>query len=335
MHERVITMKNGIIVVMLIASLALFITGCSGGNTTDGGQAFLGGTDGLKMSFMAGNPPETIIDGGTTPFTITVKLENTGEYDVKANEGYVRIRGIDPGVFSVTGAKLEKSFDNDILGRVKNYDGSERSGQISTVSFEDLKYTRTIPGDIQQKVVAEVCYKYKTKAIAQVCVKPNAQQALNDDRICKVEGDRVVQNSGGPIAVTAMKQSFAGNGKISVTVTVTHAGSGTTFFKDTDNKCLDELTNVDKEKIKVNVLPVSIGGKTINAKCTSLTAGTTNNGYLKMYGGDSTGKASMTFSCDVDAGTIDNAFEVPLEIELDYRYLQSIETPLKIRHVAQ
>jgi hypothetical protein len=58
--------------------------------------------------------------------------------------------------------------------------------------------------------------------------------------ICTVEGEKGAQNSGGPIQITSLKENFGGEGKIGLTVTLSHKGTGDMFFKDTDEKLCDE-----------------------------------------------------------------------------------------------
>lgn len=325
---------NKIISFFALMVLAVFITGCEG-TTRTSSDAFVGGTEAVKLSFMPGSPPETIVDGGQSSFTIAVKIENVGEHDIKqSDKGYVKVKGLEPGSYGNT-----KNFLTDITdidGARKNFDGSVRNGLMSTVDFGTLSYKNTIVGDLQQQIYAEACYNYKTKMATQICVKQDAQQSLNDERICEVEGEKNPQNSGAPVHITSVKESFAGNGKIGLILTISHVGTGDGPFKDTLSVCNDVETNNDKNKIYVSFSPVRINNKDIYPVCSGLQDKKSDHqGYVKLYT-DNSNKATTTLYCTLDVGTtFEGVFEVPLEAELSYKYLQHINTNLKIRHVAK
>ncbi len=334
--RKVISMKH-IGIYLILVFVVITLTGCSSGTQTTTGKAFVGGTEGLKMTYMPGSPPATIVDGGNSGFGIVVKLENVGEYNIKANDGYVKILGLEAGTYGETKyADFKQNFGSDINGAVKNYDGSVRNGQTATVEFGDLKYIPSIAGDLQQNVYAEACYKYQTRVATQICIKKDAQQMLNNNKICDVEGETNPQNSGAPVQITSLKESFAGNGKIGVTMTISHVGTGDAFFKDSVSECNDVETNTDRDKVKISFKPVQIGSANIYPKCTGLSEANagSSEGFVRLYR-DNSGKATATLYCTIDAGSVNSIFEVPLEATLSYKYLQHIETPLNIRHVAQ
>src|SRR3989344_2547658 len=87
-------------IIVLFMAVALFLVSCSpNDNPTDAETPFAGGANGLSLAFVRGAPPDEIFDDGQFPFSITLFLENLGEYTVPDNEGYIEITGIDPAAF--------------------------------------------------------------------------------------------------------------------------------------------------------------------------------------------------------------------------------------------
>lgn len=318
--------------IVIALALTFMLTACSGEQQTTG-KTFIGGTEGLKQTYLAGNPPATVVDNGQQSFAIVVKLENLGEDDIKANEGYIQIAGLEPSNYNT--ASFKKAFPTDIAGAKMNYDGSVLNGGTTTVEFGDLKYLSSTQGDMEQNVYADVCYKYTTKMSTQLCIKKDAAQSIEDDKICALEGEKNPQNSGAPIQITSLKESFSGSGKIALIMTLTHSGNGDAFFKDTDAVCNDVITNGNKDKVHIKFGSVTLAGKTTYPQCTGLSdSASGSEGYLKMYK-DASGKETATLYCTLDVSSTTTISEVPLQAEVTYLYLQHIETPINIRHVAK
>jgi hypothetical protein len=320
-------------VVFMIFALAVFVSGCNSKQTV--GKTFIGGTEGLKTSFLAGSPPDRTTDGGTGGFTIVVKAENVGESNIDANDGYVQIWGLDASTYGSNLPDFKKTFADqqgfgeELRGAVKNFDGSVLNGGVATIEFGDLKYMPTIQGDIQQKIWANVCYKYTTKVATQICVKNNVEQALSGKEICEVEGEKNPQNSGAPVHVASLKESYAGNGKIGLTLQVSHVGTGDAFFKDDKLECNDVESNLNKGKVRIKFKDVQVSGKNVPVVCQGVT-----DGYVRLFA-DGSGKETTTLYCTVDVSGSSNVVEVPLELELGYVYLQHVESDITIRHISK
>jgi hypothetical protein len=321
-----------VLVLMVILTVSIFLTGC--GQTTTTGKTFIGGTEGLRISFLPGQPPDTITDSGTSSFGIGVKLENVGESTIKAGDLYVQILGIDSGIYGETQyPDFKRSTTEDIRGAVKNYDGSVLNGGVSVVDFGELKYLGTSVGDLTQTPWADVCYKYTTQMASQICIKSNIEQALSSKDICEVEGEKDPQNSGAPLQVTSLKESYAGTDKIGLTLTITHSGTGDNFFKATDGQapvCNNVLSESTAGMVRVVFSPVQVSGKTIPVVCQS----TDGQGYIKLYA-DSSTKATYNLYCTIDiTGINKNVVEVPLQGNLTYVYLQHITKDMTLRHIS-
>jgi len=326
-------MNKGLVLAILFA-LTIFISGCSNNNATTG-KTFIGGTEGLRTTFLAGNPPDRTTDGGTSGFSIVIKTENIGESDVEASDGYVQIWGLDASTYNSNLPNFKKVFNEEnnfgdkLRGAIRNTDGTVINGGISTIEFGDLKYLPTIQGDLQQNIWANICYKYTTKVASQICVKNNVEQALSGKDICTVEGETNPQNSGAPVQVTSLKEAYAGNGKISLTLTIAHVGTGDNFFKDDKLDCNDVESNSDRGKVHVKFDDVQVAGRTVPVVCQGM-----DDGYVRLFK-DGSGKETTTVYCTVDVSGSDNVVEVPLNAELSYVYLQHITQQITIRHISK
>jgi hypothetical protein len=327
-------MNKGIVLLVILAATVLLI-GCGTQQQTSTGTAFIGGTEGLRTTFLPGSPPDRTTDGGTSGFSIVVKAENVGENNVNANDGYVQIWGLDANTYGSNIPDFRKYFNQqqgfgtELRSAVMNFDGSVLNGGVATIDFGDLRYMPTIQGDIQQKVWANICYRYTTRATTQLCVKNNVEQAFSGKQICEVEGEKNPQNSGAPIHVTSLKESYAGNGRLGLTLTIEHVGNGDNFFMDNVLNCNDVESNLDRGKVRVVFRDVQISGRNVPVTCQGL-----GDGYIRLFK-DSSGRETTTLYCTVDVSGSSNVVQVPLDVSLSYAYLQHVERDLTIRHITQ
>ncbi|MGV8086037.1 MAG: hypothetical protein ACP5N1_00245, partial [Candidatus Woesearchaeota archaeon] len=280
--------------------------------------------------------PVMTTDGGSSGFSIVVKLENVGEHTIPAEDGYIQIWGLDAGSYNSDIPDFKKYFNEqqgfgpEIRGAIKNYDGTVLNGGVATVDFGDLKYMPTIQGDMMQTIWANVCYRYTTRTAAQICVKNNIEQGITGKDICIVEGEKNPQNSGGPIQVTSLKESYAGNGKIGITLKIEHSGSGDNFFKDDQLFCNNVESNTDKGKVRIEFSDVLVAGNSVPVVC----QGVSDDGYIRLFKDGSNKETTMLY-CTIDVSGNNNIVEVPLDLELSYVYLQHVATDITLRHIAQ
>ncbi len=317
----------------VICLLVFSLSGC--GDTeeqTSPGNAFLGGQAGLKAEFVDGMPPDSILDNDKQNFGIGIKLENMGEADVLENDGYIEIVGINAKDFGKTGqSDLKKNVDDEIKGAKRSLDGDRIKGGLAIVEFPDLKYKQDLPGESSLQITADICYNYKTRAASKICVKKELLRGLDTDKICKVSEEKDVENSGGPVQITSVKQNPVGEGKIQLLFTIAHVGSPEDSFFKRGTDCEEIESNSDRYKVYFKVLN-DVDGK--KPQCSGLDSGSGSNvdkseGYITLFS-----KAERQLSCTLNVEDVDTIFEKVMSFELEYRYFQSLQKDLKIRDVS-
>jgi len=317
-------MVFGIVVLMLSV-----IGGCSGSKDVGPEKTpFIGGENGMIMSFISGAPPEEIFDDSQSPFGIMIKLKNMGEDDVETTDGYVEVIGINAKDFNKgSQADLKTNIPDDIERAKKTFEGKVLDGGSAIAEFTDLMYTPDIAGNKEARIRASTCYNYKTRATSLICVKKDLLKNMNTKEICEVSGKKTIHNSGGPIHITNFEQAPMGNDKIQLTIDIDHVGETNDMFYKLGTDCDDTPTNMDRFKVFLKVTSDVDGEK---AECSGITGGTDlSEGYITLYN-----KEPRRIVCTLDVSSVDSVYEDSFDVELDYRYEQFIEKTLLIKDVS-
>lgn len=322
-------MKKLIVFIFLL----LFVVGCGKNESGDvigpKETPFVGGKTGVVMSFMEGAPPDEIFDDQQYPFSIVLKLENKGEHDISAGDGYVKIVGINPIDFGKTDADLKQDLPEDIKGTRKNSEGDVVNGDTRTIEFNELNYIPDVTGNFDgPRIRTELCYDYKTKTSTQICVKGDLLHDSETKEICSVSEDKTTYNSGGPVHITEFKEAPLGSDKIQVSFKVEHVGDVNDRIFKKETECNYKVTNIDKNKVWVEVTSDINGNK---ASCSGLQEPNADNsaGYVTLWD-----MKPRTVVCSIDVSNIDGVFEELFTVDLDYRYMQFIEKTILVKDVS-
>jgi hypothetical protein len=325
-------------IVFALSAVLLFAGGCTPTDKTNNlAKSYIGGTVGLNAYLIEGMPPPMIHDAGTFPFGVGITLENQGEADVGPGTDnefvMVRLEGINPEQFGVTDDQVRKFLtDAAIRGARRNFDGTIFPGEITTATFEPLTYSPDIHGNTQFTIRADICYDYTTMATAQICLKDDVLENIQDTSICSLTGPKSPQNSGGPLQITSVVENPMAANKVQVNFVVEHVGIGEFFGRPPAGSANNELCdfgprNNNKYYVDILVEPLSDSGMTIS--CSRF--GGKNEGRVKLYQG-----APTTISCVIarTRASAGRVFQDLLNIKLRYRYGQFIETPIIIQDVS-
>lgn len=305
-------MKRTLFIIVLIS--LLFITACTnnGGSDLPTGR-YVGGDDGLKISFVEGEPPESVLDDRQETFDISILAENVGEEDIAPNQIIITLNGIERDAFKLR--SLTEKNDIELLGEKKLRDRIQ-DGESTEVRFKDANYQELLPFDFPVEIRADVCYEYGTTAVADICLKNAASERRTDDQ-CEIDNDNVnIENSGAPVHIEQFTQRARGSNALQFTFDIVKAGSGDVYptgtFKDSCgvNYDVDDQVNVDISFLSRSNNP--------NIDCSTLNG---HSGIVRLISGKKTVRCTVS-----TAGLQDIAFERPLRIKLDYMYKDSEET---------
>lgn len=321
--------KKLFLIGLVVIATIFLLTGCSGNTKKSKVPQFVGGPTGLYAYLIEGMPPPVVFDANSYPFSVGIMLENKGEVAVGpgTNNPFVMVRlvGINPVQFGLSDESATKMLESPLQGTKLNFDGTIFPGEITSVVFEPLSYKPDIFGNTEFKIRADICYDYENMATAVICIKDDVLENVQDTSICTISGEKMVQNSGGPLHITKVTENPMGSNKIQINFQIEHVGFGEFFGREPNEKCDFSVRNTNKYYVDVEVMPFQ-GDSGYTITCGRLNQG--SSGRIKLYQG-----APTTISCTIErtrpsSGRI---FQDLLNIRLKYRYGQFIETPIIIQ----
>ncbi|MBW2967912.1 hypothetical protein KY362_05495 [Candidatus Woesearchaeota archaeon] len=321
-------MKRAILIIPLALAL-MFALGCGEGEdrAAVAGSKFVGGSEGLIMSFAPGSLPDKVLDQDQ-PFAISVVVTNKGDHTIENGaDATVSITGIDPVDFGVSAADLVQDSPTQIRGAQKDLQGALIQGETISLDFPangaNFQHQKQIAGSVTYNVRADICYKYGTVANTKLCVLEDILGTTGTQgRLCQVNEDKAVDNSGGPVQVSAFRESVSSANKVAFVIKLSHMGGGKVH--EMDSECSDEFQQKDKVHVKIDT------GLTDGLQCSGLQngaeSGSVYEGDAQLLNGEREVRCTQTVNNPVD-------LEKLVVVELTYDYSQFISKPLEVQHV--
>ena len=321
-------MKKAILIT-IVALMLLFVAGCKKEGEQPGvvGSKFVGGTEGLAISYAPGSLPDQVLDLGQ-PFGISVVITNKGDHTIENGaDATVKITGIDPADFGVSGSDLVQDSPGSIRGAQKDVQGNVVQGETVSLDFPSgggsFEHQKEIAGAVTYNVRADVCYKYGTVVNTKLCILEDILGTRgNGERLCQINEEKAVDNSGAPIHVASFRESVSSANKVAFVFKVAHVGTGTVHQMDTE--CSKEFQEKDKVHVKVDT------GIADGLVCSGLqdgsASGSVYEGYAQLLNGEREIRCTQTINNPTD-------LEKLVTIELTYDYDQFIEKGLEVQHV--
>lgn len=314
-------MTNKIPALLAVLLLVLTVSCQQTTETTTTGKAFIGGTEGLAISFLSSLPPAEVYDTDN-PFQIGVKIENKGEYDIEnAGDIKVSITGINPSDFKVSSGDLMANPENGLDGAKIDSAGNVVSGDYATIEFPEMNYQRTVAGSAMFTIRANVCYEYGTSAQGKLCVRKDLRGVTGEAGVCNPDRQVPAENSGAPVQITNIRQNVAGTNKIDFFFTIKKSGSAADTLHKLGTSCDTAVSN--RDVVYVEVEDTDLGTLT----CTGLRDGTATSGFVTLFNNEREIKCSQTITDPDD-------FETVVKINLKYGYKQFIDTQVKVKHTS-
>ncbi|MFH0977867.1 MAG: hypothetical protein V1837_01060 [Candidatus Woesearchaeota archaeon] len=282
-------------------------------------QPFVGGIEGVNVAFSADSPPQEVDDGGQFPFDVVVELRNKGEHTIPKEEMTVKIMGVRPEEFGKTESELTKHPDDEVIATIKDPEGFVTEGPPVFVTFSNFNHEEHLVGNKDFIFRVEACYKYQTTAMAQLCVRKNNIDPEKNG-VCEPTGDKIIQNSGGPVQVTDFKEFGRAKNKVGFQFTIEHKGTGNIFQKGSDCAVERKYENRIFVKVKTDIN----SGMT----CSGLDEGDATSGYIKLFG------VSRIVSCTQEV-TSNSDYETPVIVDLTYDYRNDAQTVVLVKHIPE
>ncbi|MBN2881701.1 hypothetical protein JXM83_06650 [Candidatus Woesearchaeota archaeon] len=322
-------MKKFALLTTLLA-LCLFLAGCQQGTETQSEEiavSFIGGTNALSVDFVEGAPPAEVLDGARFPFNVNLEVKNLGEAEVKSGDIKIELSGINPADFGKQSTDLVKnSVSMDLYPARKTGEGDVLDGAVTYVDFANFNYQDELNGNVNFPIVADLCYKYQTRAVTKMCVRKDLlKSTVNGGDGCEVKGTKTVQNSCGPVHITSLSQFPTGSDKISFTLVIEKLGTGDVYKKtDSAPSCEDDIALQNKVYMNIDT---GLGG---GLSCDAFEDGSgnptmTSSGYVTLYQGKRTITCVQTLTQTLD-------FEKVVDITMDYVYHEAKSKSILVKH---
>lgn len=307
---------------LLLFVFLIVLAGCASLTRTQQPEsegAFVGGTQGLSMSFVEGEPPARVLDDGQEVFFITLMLRNEGEFTVPTGRIISSLSGISQDAFALK--SLDAKSDFVLESKSKSRDATLPGGQ-EEISFGEAKYKPDLPADFPIDLRADICYDYQTEAVTSICLKKNvlARDELEDN--CMIDNPSLkVENSGGPIQISNVNERPGGNNKVRVSFDVSNRGIGAVYEPNTFTSSCGG--NEDKK----DTMFVEISSTSNKYKIACSRFGNTNRGLVRLVNG------VKTVNCEVDtSGLQETSFTDFLIIKSTYMYRDAVSVPITIEN---
>ena len=312
-------MKSNILkysILVVLCTILLFnLTGCSGSsgvdqlagnwnwpsrNTDDASDVTASdiyiGTSALEMNFVQDATPSTVY--ASNGLILLVEMKNKGASDLN---GKVYLSGYDTNIINMD----NKESSISLMGKSK----FNLEGDYSTLTFSSTSIALPDGTDSYNPTfVLTGCYDYSTIASPIVCIDPKPQQ-ITQNKACTPQSVGLGGGQGGPVSVTSVNVDALPD-KSRFKITVQNVGSGEVV--ETAH-CPYSLNYLDLNTVDYQV---SLSNKP-GTECQPKSPIRLINGQATIY-----------CMFDVDG---QDAYKAPLQIKLDYGYMNSIQKDIDVR----
>lgn len=310
------------LLVLFTIFLLVALAGCQTQESAEPrtGKAFIGGNEGLRIGFLTGAPPDSVFDTDN-PFSISLKVENVGEYDIENTaDATVEITGISAADFGVDRSDLKKNVEEELDKASLDSAGNTIQGTTTVVDFEDLEYQGTVSGTVQFPLVANICYEYGTKAQAKLCILEDLLGKTGGVQLCDPNNQNLaVESSGAPLKIISMSQNVLGSNKISFIIKIRNEGDGSLHQKGTE--CDNSIPA--RDKVWVEVADTGLG----DLACSGLKDGDDTSGYITLYNGEASLRCTQTIDEPTD-------FETVAEVSITYGYREAVQKMINVKQAS-
>jgi len=328
--------------------VVLFIVGCSGGRGKEDPITSINiytGVDGITMEFLDNMPPDKLLEN--EPFSIGLMVKNQGAFDINIpKEGETVANKEANGIIAVT-------IEEDYMTKI-NYLTDETSSQtieLGGKSRFNIKGEQIVKRfDISTKLIdprseihtsdifVTACYKYQTKAVADVCIDTDIYNTKPGEKACEMKTESMV-SQGAPVAVTKVEagvitKTIGGRDYIfpQYLIYIKNKGKGQVITSDSVKKACD-ATGIDKSNynrldIEALLNLGEVGNRALRCEKKPLRL-INEEDFVRCSSYDNKKSDHDNIVNGFDKSTVNN-FLTPLKITLDYGYTFTISKQIKI-----
>lgn len=306
------------VIILILFSLVL-LTSCNkvpGGSTPQDTAGLLkqvqSGTQGVALTVLANFPPATIYDDNE--LISIVEIQNRGNFNLEPSDCFVQVTGFDPNIIR-GGFGIPRSC-GESLGTLEGKSIYNVQGSINQVEFNAPSIT--LPTDVIEYTPTlnyVTCYNYETKASPVVCVDPLFYQVTPEQKTCRPANVGMGGGQGAPVAINSVNVDMVGKNRAVFEISISNQGGGQVLSPSTGiQNCGQGI--LERNDLNFVNFDVSIAGQSpIECKPKDRT--------VRLYNNQA--KIICTFNIP---GTI--AYQTPLQITLQYSYMQSQTRPVRI-----
>jgi len=296
------------IIAILAIILIISLTGCDNirkdPDKVDEKKVYTG-TEGLAMQFMKDLPPSKIYDAST--LIIVTEVENKGTSDLSGSKCIAHLHGFDDNI--IRGIDADKYCGKNLWEKSISYpEGGRDTVEFSSDKLDLPKSVDSLP----QKFILTACYEYETIASPIVCIDPQLYKIKAIEDACTVRDVSLSGGQGAPVSINTVEVDMISENKVGFTIHISNVGGGTVLRPGVSlTNCLSNLDYDDYNIIDYDVDMTS--GSMID--CSPEKVRLVND------------RASIYCTFRISG---ESAYTTPLEINLDYNYLDSISKDVEI-----
>ena len=282
-------MKKKVFLISILLVVCLLLVsgpGCQGkGDTGEAAGIFIGGTQGLDLSFSSETPDSVFVG---EMFELGVNLKNQGEFTTQ--KVVVSLQGLNKEAFGLD--SLDKTlFSSEIGGRFIDYPDVVEEDEII---FKNLLYDKTLQADFKSDIKMDVCYLYGSYAVTDICLKREVYGS-DEGGVCQAADVLSFENSGAPVQINDVTARPSGKNKIKLSFTIENKGSGEVYLNEGfEDSCRGNTQN--KNKVLVNIDTQTIGAPVV---CSGFGEGKQEEAVSLIEG-------KRTIHCNIDTSSLDD-----------------------------
>jgi len=318
--------KTKSIIVLFLIILLITAASCDKKSKNTGTQefGFIGGTEGLEISFVEGTPPERIFI--EDPFLISIQLENKGETTIDLGQVLTTLEGISYRSYSIPKPTLVNEIPIERI-RFDKQSNTQLLGGIENINYE-AEFVDKIDFETTHTMSMNVCYLYQTRSVSSLCLVNDPTQRPGTADVCLVNEVKGVGNSGAPIQVTQLSERASGKSEISFNFQIENKGTGKVYHPTFVDKADPQCTDANNEKFSDIVQVTIIPPEGLEVSCPKLDHGIL--GDVRLI------KGASTVVCKLSTNQVTQSAPFPgeIKVQVDYIYKEHASTQVTVESLA-